>query len=311
MRLDKSSDKRYCIAVSQISEWLGNGVNAANTGGLESMKKNFTLIELLVVIAIIAILAAILLPALQSARARAQSTRCTSNLKQVGTTSMTYLNDNRNWWPAGSRNKNIKVKEADGTEINSYNYVWHLYRGKYVSRSIADQTNPEHFLCPNMTLRPNDPSGKKFPQTYGTQYVHNFKPFTHDGHGYKIDEVGFNNGARTYANTPLDPISTSQRILLCDTITTNPNADNNSNGAACAHLFAYPDGKAKDLGVPYLLHNGKINMLIVDASVVTAGADEFCANYYFPWFGDPNNRPHSRRARQYYLDGPVYMTYSY
>ncbi|MFW6066550.1 MAG: DUF1559 domain-containing protein [Planctomycetota bacterium] len=105
-------------------------------------KWGFTLIELLVVIAIIALLMAILMPALGQAREAARVVLCASNLRQVNIAMQSYLQDHRDTYPCAE----------DPVSTNPHYWLWmgRGWRGflePYLS-GVIDDDNPSVLWCP-------------------------------------------------------------------------------------------------------------------------------------------------------------------
>ena len=148
------------------------------------MKKHFTLIELLVVIAIIAILAAILLPALGKARAEAKRAGCVGNLRQQGMAFQMYT-DTYGFCP-------IAWDSLYGNYWETATWKWQLapFLGIDIDRSIKPGVNPVFasgvFKCPSWAneLRASKLSDTQ--QHYGGGYGYNWGTGDDLGIGYKV-----------------------------------------------------------------------------------------------------------------------------
>jgi len=116
------------MKTEQAQKWQSQG--PGNSG-----RRGFTLIELLVVIAIIAILAAMLLPALTRAKNKSQAVACINHLKQLTTAAMVYAVDNRDSWPLNNQGDNA-VNLAN-PPANYYPRVW--AEGREGSNLITEQ----------------------------------------------------------------------------------------------------------------------------------------------------------------------------
>ena len=134
---------------------------------VRKIKDSFTLIELLVVIAIIAILASMLLPALNKAREKAKSIKCCSNLKQMGNSLLMYIQDYDGFVPT--------VQQESSAGFGTYK-TWYArdvlggymgYSGRTAGSACSEKWQGTVYDCPANSLGQIAPATGSATTNYG------------------------------------------------------------------------------------------------------------------------------------------------
>jgi prepilin-type N-terminal cleavage/methylation domain-containing protein/prepilin-type processing-associated H-X9-DG protein len=200
---------------------MKNSVDKKSSAG----KVQFTLIELLVVIAIIAILAAMLLPALNAARISAKTSGCLSNLHQVALGSQAYTQDNLGW---------IVSSTTDGEA--GHGWFVQLYRVMYPEAPKTgysiDQKLYVAFSCPmeSIPFSSSTSTGYKY-----THFAHNSYAFGYESTWQTPSKNNSKNKRRARNESEL--LDASRALLVADSSNQNvPDIQSYSNkGLAYRH----------------------------------------------------------------------------
>ena len=228
-------------------------------------RKNFTLIELLVVIAIIAILASILLPALNSARERGRSANCISNLKNSGLAIQSYRNDNPEFFRNGNGNGSRDVMAQAATAKLAWAAL--LVKTGYLPDGCRDVIS-----CPSLQIPSTSSSdnGWYYFHAYGSMYSNTF-----------FDLRDHTNFKWWKPNQILDLVC-AERLNL--------------NGSSAAWSIIDED-KNEDRAHISMIHNGRANGLTMQGSVAQIAPEEVKNDQWY--YASPDHAPDAP-VRQFY-----------
>ena len=264
-------------------------------------KRQFTLIELLVVIAIIAILAAILLPALQSARERANKTKCINNQRQMIVVATTYLNDHRWFWPA---------QNSTDREIS---WQGQLIKGKYIGGDYQTPTftngRPidDIAVCDKLRAETSANNNNNSYNTYAAIFHNNNKASGENVNGFYLNSnvIADKRGYYQDRNSTIifREVRPGQRVLFTDGV----NGQGSISGGRLHTTWNSSDQAAKTAAqYVYPAHNSRANLALLSGSVIDVETDQLVFYFGHKWLAASGSAPNmhfNRSLATYMMEG--------